>query len=192
MKNLTWSGILVFAAVVIVGIYIVLTTLPPYRLVQPDGSEALRGRHAPRLEANECIRSAVQLLQKVTPITSGKAGGFEISMEFGKMEGTVSRHGPSGDWPRALDVRRFLRRGAKGVPTGEDSGELFNAVIVDTFGMGGSQRMFITTQTGRGGHVPDEVAESFMRCMLKRGYVVQKMDLDWTSWQQWLSFSTAQ
>ena len=192
MKNLTWSGVLVFVAVAIFGIYIALTTLPPYQLVQPDGREAQRGRAAPRLEANECIRSAVQLLQKVTPITSGKAGGFEISMEFGKMEGTVSRHGPSGDWPRALDVRRFLRRGAKGVPSGEDSGELLNAVIVDTFGMGGSQRMFITTHTGRGGHFPDEVAESFMRCMLKRGYTVQKMELDWTSWRQWLSFSTAE
>ncbi len=192
MKNPTWSGVLVFAAVVIVGIYIVLTTLPPYRLVQPDGREAQRGRGAPRLDANECIRSAVQLLQKVTPITSGKAGGFEITMEFGKLEGTVSRHGPSGDWPAALDVRRFLRRGAKGVPSGEDSGELFNAVIVDTFGLGGSQRMFITTHTGRGGHFPDELAESFMGCMLKHGYTVQKMHLDWTSWRQWLSFSTAE
>lgn len=56
MKNLTWSGVLVFAAVVIVGMYIVLTAPPPYRLVQPDGREAQRGRAAPRLDANELLK----------------------------------------------------------------------------------------------------------------------------------------
>jgi hypothetical protein len=130
-------------------------------------------------------------LRKATPIASGKAGGFEIAVEFEKSEGTVSRHGPSGDWPAELDVRRFLRHGAEGVLSSEDSGVNLNAYILDTFGMGGSQRMFITTHNDRGGHIPDEVAESFMRCMLKVGYAVQKAERDWKSWRQSFSFSTA-
>ena len=192
MKNLTWPGVLVFATVVIAGIYIVLTRLPLYRLVQPDGREAEHGRHAPRLDANECIRSAMQLPQKFAPITSGEVGGREFTREFRKLEGTTSRYGPSGDWPAALDVRRFLLRGAKGVPSSDDSGELFNAFIADTSGLGGSQRMYVITHASRDEGIPDEVAESFMRCMLKRGYTVQKMDLDWSSWRQWVAFLKAE
>lgn len=188
MRNITWSGVLILVAVVV---YIAFFAPPSYRLVQPDGREAQRGRGAPRLDANECIRSTVQSLRKVTPIASGKARGIEFSAESGKLEGTVSKNGPPGEWPAELDVRRFLRRGAEGVPSREDSDVGINAVIVDTFGMGGSQRMFITTHNDRGVHFPDEVAESFMRCMLKRDYTVQKAERDWRSLRQSFSFSTA-
>jgi hypothetical protein len=34
MRNLTWSGVLVFVVLVV---YIALIAPPPYRLVQPDG-----------------------------------------------------------------------------------------------------------------------------------------------------------
>jgi len=183
MRNLTWSGIFTFIAVAAFVVYLLATTEPTYQLVQPDAREKVRGRMAPRLDANECIQKGVQANRVVKPIASRKIGGVEVSVESGSLVGPVSKRGPRGAWPAELDVRRFLQSGIEGVPRGDTSGTVLDAVIVDTFGTpGGGQKLYITTQPRHDGAIPDAVAETFMTCMLERGYTVQKMKRDWKSW----------
>jgi hypothetical protein len=167
---------------------------PVYRLLPPQGREDAGGRLAPREDANNCLRRVEQTLRRPTAVLESQGRRTDRGNDPGlyAISPQPSAEGPKGAWPADLDVRRFLYNATdeEGRPTVDPrmrSRTPWEASILDTTGLGGTPRLYISAMPTLLGltppDVPGEVAQGFVDCMQQAGYrVVDAAPETWTDW----------